>query len=90
MAVLRPREVQQVLESMNLTEEIAKLTDGLNTPIISEGERFSLVFVTKIALARCLLIKPKLLLYTDALREIEAKRTYALLIYSPPPPKHGH
>lgn len=65
------QDVQAALENVNLTDEIANLSEGLNTPIISGGKRFSLSFVTKIALARCLLIKPKLMFYTDALRDIE-------------------
>jgi ABC-type bacteriocin/lantibiotic exporter with double-glycine peptidase domain len=72
-------QVQSVLERMNLTEEIAKLPEGLNTSIISAGRHFSLSFVTKIALARCLLIKPKLMLYTDALREIERKERIRII-----------
>jgi len=72
-------EVKQALEDLHLTEEIAKLPDGLNTTIISEGRRFSLSFVTKIALARCVLIEPKLLLYTDALQEIERKERLRII-----------
>ena len=64
-------QVKGALEKLNLTEEIAQLPDGLGTSIISGGRHFSLSFVTKIALARCLLTQPKLLLYTDALRLIE-------------------
>ncbi|MFN3382868.1 MAG: ATP-binding cassette domain-containing protein, partial [Runella zeae] len=65
------KDVQTALENVNLTDEIANLPEGLSTPIISGGKRFSLSFVTKIALARCLLIKPNLMFYTDALRDIE-------------------
>lgn len=72
-------QVQTVLERMNLTEEIAKLPEGLSTSIISAGRHFSLSFVTKIALARCLLIQPKLMLYTDALREIERKERLRII-----------
>ncbi len=64
-------QLQEVLDKLNLTDEISSLPEGLSTPIISGGRRFSLSFVTKIALARCLLTQPKLMLYTDALREIE-------------------
>lgn len=64
-------QLHAVLNRLSLTDEIAQLPEGLNTPIISGGRRFSLSFVTKIALARCLLTQPKLMLYTDALREIE-------------------
>ncbi len=64
-------QLQEVLDKLNLTEEISSLPEGLSTPIISGGRRFSLSFITKIALARCLLTQPKLMLYTDALREIE-------------------
>lgn len=72
-------QVQTVMDRMNLSEEIAKLPEGLSTPIISGGRRFSLSFITKIALARCLLIKPKLMLYTDALREIERKERLRII-----------
>ncbi len=64
-------QLSSILDRLNLTDEIAQLPQGLNTPIISGGRRFSLSFVTKIGLARCLLTQPKLMLYTDALREIE-------------------
>lgn len=73
------QDVQSVLKSMNLGDEIAQIPEGLNTPIISEGRRFSLSFVTKIGLARCLLNKPKLLFYTDALREIERKERLRII-----------
>jgi ABC-type bacteriocin/lantibiotic exporter with double-glycine peptidase domain len=72
-------KVQAVLDRLHLSEEIAQLPEGLSTPIISGGRRFSLSFVTKIALARCLLIKPKLMLYTDALREIERKERLRII-----------
>ncbi|MFN8349717.1 MAG: ABC transporter ATP-binding protein [Spirosomataceae bacterium] len=76
---IRLEQVQTVLERMNLTEEIANLPEGLSTPIISGGRHFSLSFVTKIALARCLLIQPKLMLYTDALQEIERKERLRII-----------
>jgi ABC-type multidrug transport system fused ATPase/permease subunit len=64
-------QVKDALDKLHLTDEIAQLPEGLATPIISGGRHFSLSFVTKIALARCLLTQPKLLLYTDALRQLE-------------------
>ncbi|MFN4144669.1 MAG: peptidase domain-containing ABC transporter [Runella sp.] len=63
--------VQLALDRTKLTEEIAALPDGLNTPIVSGGRRFSQSFTTKLAIARCLLLKPKLLLFTDTLQNLE-------------------
>jgi len=72
-------QLQAVLDKLNLTDEISSLPEGLSTPIISGGRRLSLSFVTKIALARCLLTQPKLMLYTDALWEIERKERLRII-----------
>jgi ABC-type bacteriocin/lantibiotic exporter with double-glycine peptidase domain len=66
-------EVQLVLEQMQLSNEIALLPNGLNTQVVSGGKQLPLSFITKIALARLIIAKPKLLIYNDALSNLEQK-----------------
>ena len=63
--------VHQVLESVGVADDIAKLPNGLNTPMVSGGKRFAISFGTKIALARIIITKPKLLIFNDSLANIE-------------------
>lgn len=58
-------EIKQVLEGLQLSESIGKLKDGLQTQILSGGRRFSDTFKTKLILARCMLLQPRLLLLSN-------------------------
>jgi len=64
-------DLQQVLDQFQLSEAIAQLPNGLNTHMISAGRHFALSFVTKIALARLVIVRPKLLIITDNSRSLE-------------------
>lgn len=81
-------DVQRTLEKLHLTDEIAKLPDGLNTQMISGGKRMALSFVAKIALARCILTRPKLLLITDSLQDIERQERLRLIQNLTDPTNH--
>lgn len=63
--------IQEVLQTLNIADEISKLPQGLNTPMISGGKRFAVSFTTKISLARVIVTKPKLLIFNDSLANIE-------------------
>ncbi len=65
--------VQNVITQLQLGDEIASLPNGLSTQIISGGKQLSVSFITKIALARMLIAKPKLLIFHDSLANLEQK-----------------
>ncbi len=64
-------EVQSVLEQMQLSNEMALLPNGLNTQVVSGGKQLPISFITKMALARLMIAKPKLLIYNDSLSNLE-------------------
>jgi ABC-type bacteriocin/lantibiotic exporter with double-glycine peptidase domain len=70
-AGIKLTDVQNVLNKLGLSEEIAQLPNGLNSQMVSGGRQFAISFVTKLALGRCILTNPKLLLITDALQDLE-------------------
>ncbi len=75
-------DVKWALDSLNLSDFIAELPDGLNTPMIAGGKRFSESFIAKISVARCVVEKPQLLMITDIYRELhkaERLKTIAFL-----------
>lgn len=75
-------DIQWALDNLNLNDFIAELPDGLNTPMIAGGKRFSESFIAKISVARCVVEKPKLLMITDIYRELhkaERLKTIAFL-----------
>jgi ABC-type bacteriocin/lantibiotic exporter with double-glycine peptidase domain len=75
-------DIQWALDNLNLNDFIAELPDGLSTPMIAGGKRFSESFIAKISVARCVVEKPKLLMITDIYRELhkaERLKTIAFL-----------
>jgi ABC-type bacteriocin/lantibiotic exporter with double-glycine peptidase domain len=58
-------KIQEVLDGLQLTESIGKLKEGLQTQILSGGRQFSDSFKTKLILARCLLLEPRLLILSN-------------------------
>ncbi len=75
-------DVKWALDSLNLSDFIAELPEGLNTSMIAGGKRFSESFIAKISVARCVVEKPKLLMITDIYRELhkaERLKTIAFL-----------
>lgn len=75
-------DIQWALDNLNLNDFIAELPEGLSTPMIAGGKRFSESFIAKISVARCVVEKPKLLMITDIYRELhkaERLKTIAFL-----------
>jgi len=58
-------EINEIMDGLLLKENIGRLPNGLQTPVISGGRQLSDSFKTKIILARCLLHKPRLLLLSN-------------------------
>lgn len=58
-------DVRWVIESLNLTDKISQLPNGLDTQMLSSGQRFSESFNAKITAARCIVERPKLLIFSD-------------------------
>lgn len=53
------------IAEVGLTHDINKLSDGLQTQMLSGGKGFSSSFVNRLVLARCLAKKPSLLILND-------------------------
>ncbi|MDZ7935865.1 MAG: ATP-binding cassette domain-containing protein [Emticicia sp.] len=78
-------KIQEVLDGLQLTESIGKLKDGLQTQILSGGRQFSDSFKTKLILARCLLLQPRLLILSncfDSFSQAELEATIAFIFSS--------
>lgn len=58
-------DVQWALENLNLSQRISQLPGGLNTQMIASGQKFSDSFNAKIMAARCIVERPRLLIFTD-------------------------
>ncbi len=58
-------ELDEIMNGLLLKENIGRLSDGLQTPVVSGGRQLSDSFKTKIILARCLLHKPRLLILSS-------------------------
>ncbi len=64
------QDVMWALENLRMSENIGELPEGLTTPMIAGGKRFSESFIAKLSVARCAVEKPKLLMITDIYREL--------------------
>jgi ABC-type bacteriocin/lantibiotic exporter with double-glycine peptidase domain len=58
-------DLQWTLRALNLNEPIAELPEGVHTPMVAGGRRFSDSFNAKITIGRCLIERPRLLMITD-------------------------
>jgi len=65
------KDTYEVLEKLQLNETVGSLKDGVQTEMISGGRRFSSSFAAKIALARCIVNKPKLLLVSESFEHLD-------------------
>lgn len=77
--------IKEVLDGLQLTESIGKLKEGLQTQILSGGRQFSDSFKTKLILARCLLMQPRLLIISncfDSFSQTELEATIAFIFSS--------
>ena len=73
------QDVMWALDNLRMSENISELPEGLTTPMIAGGKRFSESFIAKISVARCVVEKPKLLMITDIYRELhKAERMSAV------------
>lgn len=84
-AELTGQRIQEVLDGLQLTESIGKLKEGLQTQILSGGRQFSDSFKTKLILARCLLMQPRLLIISncfDSFSQAELEATIAYIFSS--------
>ena len=78
-------KIHEVLDGLLLTESIGKLKEGLQTQILSGGRQFSDSFKTKLILARCLLMQPRLLIISncfDSFSQTELEATIAFIFSS--------
>ncbi|WP_420154630.1 peptidase domain-containing ABC transporter [Siphonobacter sp.] len=58
-------DIRWTLQNLGLTEKIGQLPEGINTEMLAEGQRFSESFKAKITAARCIVERPRLLMFTD-------------------------
>ncbi len=76
-------DLEWVLSVLNLNEAIARLPEGLSSTMLPGGYSFSESFITKIALARCLVTRPRILMLDDTLQNLpqeEREKLIQLLI----------
>ncbi|HYP09680.1 MAG TPA: ABC transporter ATP-binding protein [Bryobacteraceae bacterium] len=64
-------EVRRALHDVGLLEEVAALPEGLQTPLASGGAPLSPSQAMRLAIARALLAKPRLLLLDEVLDQID-------------------
>jgi ABC-type bacteriocin/lantibiotic exporter with double-glycine peptidase domain len=74
-------KIQEVLDGLQLSESIGKLKDGLQTQILSGGRQFSDSFKTKLILARCLLLQPRLLLLSNCFDSFTQTELEAIIAF---------
>ena len=67
----KKEQLEEVLESFNLTELISMFTNGLNTKIISSGDTISLGQKQIIAFIRAVLRNPEILILDEATANID-------------------
>ncbi len=64
------QEVIDALERVGLTEYVNNLPDGLLTDLIAGGRPFSGSTAIRFIIARCIVVKPQLLILNDLLNEL--------------------
>ena len=74
-------KIQEVLDGLQLTESIGKLKEGLQTQILSGGRQFSDSFKTKLILARCLLLEPRLLILSNCFDSFSQTELAAIIAF---------
>lgn len=75
------QDTYEVLGKLQLNDTIGSLKEGLQTEMISGGRRFSSSFAAKVALARCIVNKPKLLLVSESYEHLDRPYIQYLLDY---------
>lgn len=74
-------DLQWTLKALHLTDIIADLPEGVHTPMIAGGRRFSDSFRAKITIGRCLIERPKLLMINDVYGYFERSEKSALIAF---------
>jgi ABC-type bacteriocin/lantibiotic exporter with double-glycine peptidase domain len=74
-------KIHEVLDGLQLTESIGKLKEGLQTQILSGGRQFSDSFKTKLILARCLLLEPRLLILSNCFDSFSQAELAAIIAF---------
>jgi ABC-type bacteriocin/lantibiotic exporter with double-glycine peptidase domain len=74
-------KIQNVLNGLQLTESIGKLKEGLQTQLLSGGRQFSDSFKTKLILARCLLLQPRLLILSNCFDSFSQTELAAIIAF---------
>lgn len=77
--------VRYALECAQLTEEIARMAQGLKTPLVSAGRNLSRGQIQRLLLARAIVDRPRLLILDEAFTGIDEQTKLKLLdiIYAP-------
>jgi ABC-type bacteriocin/lantibiotic exporter with double-glycine peptidase domain len=75
------QDVYWILDKLNMSETIGKLPEGLNTQMISTGRKFSTSFATKIAIARCLVNKPKFVMLSNCFEHLDKNERLKLMAF---------
>ncbi|MEP1034911.1 ABC transporter ATP-binding protein [Ekhidna sp.] len=67
------------IEDVGLKDEINRLSNGLNTEMLSGGKGFSSSFVNKLVLARCLAKRPAMLILNDFFNNFSKRERLKLI-----------
>ncbi len=73
--------LNDILQSLDLTEWIESLPNGIHTPLLLESKKLSGGQKQRIALARTLYAQPKLLLLDEATNQLNPELEHAILKY---------
>ncbi|GAB2774170.1 ATP-binding cassette domain-containing protein [Rhabdobacter roseus] len=72
-------DLEWVLDQLQLSDQLSKFPEGLSTLMVPGGRRFSDSFITKVIIARCIIHKPRLLMITDLLQNLERPERVRLI-----------
>lgn len=84
-AELRAEDIRWAIEVAQLTEDIAKMPEGMQTPIVSAGRNLSRGQIQRLLIARAIADHPRLLILDEAFTGIDEKTKLKILdaIYAP-------
>ena len=75
------KQLEKVLHRLDLTNEISLLKDGINTLMVPGGRLFSLSFITRVIIARCVINDPKIVIINDILQNLERSERIRIIRY---------
>jgi ABC-type bacteriocin/lantibiotic exporter with double-glycine peptidase domain len=73
--------VNRVIKEIGLQEFVRKQPKGIDSPILSQGQRIPHTISKRILLARAIVHNPKILLLKDALEHFESQEAHTLMKY---------